>query len=599
MPHTDPQLLSRYVNADDQSAFTELVTRYLPLVRGMLWRRTGDRQTVDELAMQVFATVAQNATKLQNRSTIGGWLVITSRQKASEALRNDFTRRKYMEQFAAETTSDSDSDFVPVEEATHYLDDALAELQERDRQAVLLRFYEKLSYREIARQLGRKEDATRKRVNRSLEHMASFLRRRGVTLSATTLAGGLTAQLTCPPAQASGPGIAASVLAKQSLTLAANTATESTIATLSFTNWILAGTAVFLLSTGVGFVGARQSKALPVARPTTTGASPSLLTLNSTTQNAAPSLHEAVAPYLKTPVNERIRRAADLWELSRRRLSPTAGLEYKTIMKSFLPEECVEALAVLDRDFTYNNERHWRMARELFNAMVRADQSRAAKYALEKLRAGIPFWDSQRLRHAVGSWAEVAPNDVLAWMESEDLSSGLRHDLSSELIRGTSHNDPKAALEMAFELPWEQRRNVIDMVDSMENPELREDLLTNTAAILSEFERAEVFQAVVLGAIKDTDEIEKIYARMRFTRSDAVVPLMDRIIDFQLRNNKSNRPALFDFAIGNLPDAALPHLLDRHIRKWLKSDSAAASKWLARHDMAPADVAAASASFAR
>jgi DNA-directed RNA polymerase specialized sigma24 family protein len=42
MMPTDTDLLTRYVDRRDEAAFEALVERYLPLVRGVLWRRMGD-----------------------------------------------------------------------------------------------------------------------------------------------------------------------------------------------------------------------------------------------------------------------------------------------------------------------------------------------------------------------------------------------------------------------------------------------------------------------------------------------------------------------------------------------------------------------------
>ena len=184
MPLTDPQLLSRYVQSRDEAAFTELVARHLPLVRGILWRRTGNKELIDDLAMQVFAVLAQKAGSLQKRSTVAGWIVITARQKAAEAMRNDSTRRKYMDQLAdhtaANSTATATSDDSDLKEATLHLDDALADLPDSDREAVLLHYYEDLPYREVGLRLGRKRGRypqTRQQSHRANGQLSSATRR--------------------------------------------------------------------------------------------------------------------------------------------------------------------------------------------------------------------------------------------------------------------------------------------------------------------------------------------------------------------------------------------------------------------------------------
>src|SRR5205814_1053487 len=68
------------------------------------------------------------------------------------------------------------------------IDSAMAELSPTDRNAVLLRFFERKDFRAIGTSLGLSEDAAQKRVSRSLEKLRQSLARRGVGLTETTLA---------------------------------------------------------------------------------------------------------------------------------------------------------------------------------------------------------------------------------------------------------------------------------------------------------------------------------------------------------------------------------------------------------------------------
>lgn len=74
MNRTNSDLLTRYLTRADEAAFETLLERYLPPVRGVLWRRMGKSDAVDDLAMQTFAALARNAEKLRERDTLGaGW----------------------------------------------------------------------------------------------------------------------------------------------------------------------------------------------------------------------------------------------------------------------------------------------------------------------------------------------------------------------------------------------------------------------------------------------------------------------------------------------------------------------------------------------
>jgi hypothetical protein len=66
-------------------------------------------------------------------------------------------------------------------------------LNEKDRAAIVLRFFEKKSLSEVGDAFGTTEDAAKTRVNRAVDRLRKFFRKRGITLSATVLAGAVSA----------------------------------------------------------------------------------------------------------------------------------------------------------------------------------------------------------------------------------------------------------------------------------------------------------------------------------------------------------------------------------------------------------------------
>src|SRR5262249_31135042 len=73
------------------------------------------------------------------------------------------------------------------------LDEALAKLSARDRDALLLRFFEQRDFAGIGTALGASADAARKRVDRALDQLRLHLVKRGITTTATALSGALAA----------------------------------------------------------------------------------------------------------------------------------------------------------------------------------------------------------------------------------------------------------------------------------------------------------------------------------------------------------------------------------------------------------------------
>ena len=69
----------------------------------------------------------------------------------------------------------------------------MGRLGEKDRNAIVLRFFENKNLREVGAALGASEDAAKMRVNRALEKLRKFFTKRGVTLSAAAIAGAVSA----------------------------------------------------------------------------------------------------------------------------------------------------------------------------------------------------------------------------------------------------------------------------------------------------------------------------------------------------------------------------------------------------------------------
>jgi hypothetical protein len=87
------------------------------------------------------------------------------------------------------------------------LDDALVELSEPDRDAVVLRYFQRKSAEEMAEILGISAEAAQKRVNRAVERLRELFARRGVAVGA----GGLATIVSANAVQAAPAGLATTV----------------------------------------------------------------------------------------------------------------------------------------------------------------------------------------------------------------------------------------------------------------------------------------------------------------------------------------------------------------------------------------------------
>jgi RNA polymerase sigma factor (sigma-70 family) len=245
----DTLLLRRFVEEHAGDAFTELVQRHVPLVYGTALRRVGgDAHLAQDVTQTVFISLAQKAASLRNHASLAGWLYIATHRATAEVVRRE-QRRKQHEASAHSMNLSSTPEDAAVDPAAlrPLLDDALVELKEDDREAVLLRFFAQRSFAEIGSALRITEEAARKRVDRAVEKLHETLSRRGITSTVTALGSALTAGgMTVAPAtlvtQVATVALAQSALipaATLGTTLATSLLPSAAIATVLTALWAI------------------------------------------------------------------------------------------------------------------------------------------------------------------------------------------------------------------------------------------------------------------------------------------------------------------------------------------------------------------------
>lgn len=188
------RLLADYAEDRSEAAFRELVSRYIDFVHSSAVRLVGgDRHLAGDVTQTVFIHLARNAHKLKGNVMLGGWLHRDVCNVASKVLRAE-RRRRCRERQAMEMIMQDDHSKARLEEITPILDEAVNQLGDEDRTAILLRFFEQLEFRLVGEALGTSEEAARKRVSRALEKLQSRLKVRGISFSAAVLGTVLTKQ---------------------------------------------------------------------------------------------------------------------------------------------------------------------------------------------------------------------------------------------------------------------------------------------------------------------------------------------------------------------------------------------------------------------
>jgi RNA polymerase sigma factor (sigma-70 family) len=289
MTDDDMDLVRAYAANQSEEAFAKLVSRYVGLVYSAAMRRVCDPHLAEEITQAVFIILARKANTLGPGTILPSWLYRTARFASADALRGQRRRQRHEREAQMQSMVDNGDPEAAWTEFSPLLDEAMERLGKTDRDALVLRFFERRSLREVGAALGASEDAAKKRVARGLEKLRAFFAKRGVTVPATAIAAAIWTNAS----QAAPPGVAvAAIAAAKGAGVAASTLclVDGTVRTLTWTKLkplVEAGLAA-LLAVGTATVAFTQrphhsgpllSGARPApAPPAITGMAPGIAT---------------------------------------------------------------------------------------------------------------------------------------------------------------------------------------------------------------------------------------------------------------------------------------------------------------------------------
>ncbi len=213
---SDGQLLDRFVERREASAFEAIVERYGPLVWGVCRRVLRDHHDAEDAFQATFLVLARKAASVMPREKLGNWLYGVAFQTAMKA-RATRAKRRVRERPAREMTEPEAVPDEHVDEMLSRLDREVTRLPETYRMPIILCELEGKTHRQAAEQLGWPVGTVSGRLSRARALLARRMSRRDSPLTAGVLAvplahdaarAGVPANLVRPTAQAASLSMA-------------------------------------------------------------------------------------------------------------------------------------------------------------------------------------------------------------------------------------------------------------------------------------------------------------------------------------------------------------------------------------------------------
>jgi len=179
----DDVRLMRLVGQGDTGAFEELVDKHQALVAGTVARMLGSNSDVEDIAQQVFIRVWKSARRYVPRAKFTTWLLKITRNLVFNELRRS-RRRPHVplqsEPGAEDPPLKDETNLAPdasllESELQRTVEEAILQLPESQRMALVLRRYEQLSYEQIAEVLDLSVPAVKSVLFRARTELRSRL----------------------------------------------------------------------------------------------------------------------------------------------------------------------------------------------------------------------------------------------------------------------------------------------------------------------------------------------------------------------------------------------------------------------------------------
>lgn len=430
----DMTLLRAWARERSEAAFRAVVERYAGLVFGVALRRTGERPLAEEAVQNVFTDLAKKAAVIvELQRPLAAWLHRCAVYEAATLLRSEIRHREKMKHFA--NTSPGEPAPDPWQEVRPLLDDAINALSEPDRRVLLLHWFDRRTFADIAEKTGSTTAAAQRRGFRALDKLAAVLRRRGTVIPVAILAAGLTPQLS----HAAPAGLAAAVS-----TAAIHAAPAAGVLTLFIQQSLSAMSSAKLTTAAIVLISA--------AIPVSVRLADSYSSDPSYSSHASPltdGKNERNGRNVATAASTTLDLSLVKQAINRLLANPDnydAQLELRRLMFSLSVEEVPGVLDLLMAVPGKKKESLYDVCHALFARWAELDPRAAAQAALDVPKSAYGYYP---LRGAFITWAAADLDSAWAWLEKTTTDSMDREFLGGEALATIAADQTKSAAVMA------------------------------------------------------------------------------------------------------------------------------------------------------
>lgn len=160
------QVLILRCQAGDRAAFEELVALYGPRLRYYVRKLLGHAQLTEDVLQEVWLDVYRTVPRLAHIAAFPAWIYRIVRDHTNRQLRKQNRALQPLtdEQDIADSAQDWTTDEITAEDA-QCVHAALDELPPEQREVLVLRFLEEMTYEDIARVVGCRLGTVRSRIH--------------------------------------------------------------------------------------------------------------------------------------------------------------------------------------------------------------------------------------------------------------------------------------------------------------------------------------------------------------------------------------------------------------------------------------------------